>query len=415
MMKKYQIVTLGCRTNQYESQLFSDQLRKVGYVQAVDEEADLCIINTCSVTDHADSSSRAQIRKLARQHPQARLVVTGCMAQSAKESLLAIDERIEVLPNQNKNQLISFLFPDVPNCTVGSGGIERFEGHTRAFVKVQDGCNSFCSYCIIPFTRGRSLSRGIAEIISEVQTLIANGYREIVLTGVNLGDYEADGMILADLVREIDQLEGLVRLRLSSIDPTHVDEKLAEILLKGRCTCPNLHLVLRSGSDAILKRMNRKYSRSIYLQTVERLVQFNPDFTFTTDIIVGFPGESDADFAETLELVRQIKFAKVHIFPYSVRSGTRAADYEGILTSAVVQKRRDELHRLADRAAFEMRESFLNRTMDVLLENGEQDVLTGHTANFLSVEVLRGTHQPNEVVQVKLLENLTTGFKGKIV
>jgi threonylcarbamoyladenosine tRNA methylthiotransferase MtaB len=415
MMKKYQIVTLGCRTNQYESQLFSDQLRKVGYVQAVDEEADLCIINTCSVTDHADSSSRAQIRKLARQHPQARLVVTGCMAQSAKESLLAIDERIEVLPNQNKNQLISFLFPDVPNCTVGSGGIERFDGHTRAFVKVQDGCNSFCSYCIIPFTRGRSLSRGIAEIISEVQTLIANGFREIVLTGVNLGDYEADGMSLADLVREIDPLEGLVRLRLSSIDPTHVDEKLAEILLNGRCTCPNLHLVLQSGSDAILKRMNRKYNRSNYLQTVERLVQFNPDFTFTTDIIVGFPGESDADFAETLELVRQIKFAKVHIFPYSVRSGTRAAHYEGILTSAVIHQRRDELHRLADKTAFEMRESFLNRTMDVLLENGEQGVLTGHTANFLSVEVPRGTHRPNEVVPVKLLENLITGFKGKIV
>ncbi len=414
-MKKFLIVTLGCRTNQYESQLFSDQLRKIGYVPAVDEEADLCIINTCSVTDQADSSSRSQIRKLARQHPRARLIATGCMAQSAIEALLAIDNRIEVLPNQKKKQLISFLFPNENDPTDGVAAIERFDGHTRAFIKVQDGCNSFCSYCIIPFTRGRSSSRPAPEIIREAQSLIANGYQEIVLTGVNLGDYEADGICLADLVRSVDGLDGLKRLRLSSIDPTHVDEKLAEALLNGRSTCPNLHLVLQSGSDAILKRMNRKYTRELYLQTVERMIRVKPDFSFTTDAIVGFPGESDSDFAETIKLVRQVKFAKVHVFPYSVRSGTRAALFPCSLTTETIAKRRDELLQASAKAAYDFRETFLHRTMDVLLENGDGEMLTGHTENFLLVELPRNTHRPNDIVRVKLNKNCSAGFIGSVV
>jgi threonylcarbamoyladenosine tRNA methylthiotransferase MtaB len=414
-MKKFQIITLGCRTNQYESQLFSEQLRKIGYIPAADEESDLCIINTCSVTDQADASSLSQVRKAVRRHPHARIVVTGCMAASAIESLRAIDERLEVFPNQDKNQLISFLFPNAPDHLIGVRSIERFEGHTRAFVKVQDGCNSFCSYCIVPFTRGRSRSRGSTEILSEVRSLIAAGYREIVLTGVNLGDYEADGLSLAGLVRLVDRLDGLMRLRLSSIDPTHVDQELAEVLLSGRCTCPNLHLVLQSGSNAVLKRMNRKYTRELYLDTVERLVRVRSDFTFSTDVIVGFPGESDADFAETIDLVRQIKFAKVHVFPYSPRSKTRAAQFPNRITAEAIRQRRDELFQVAGKAAFDLRNMFLRQTMDVLLENGEGEFLTGHTGNFLTVNVPRGPHRPNDVVYVKLLENHSTGFKGIIV
>lgn len=412
-MKKFQIVTLGCRTNQYESQLFSEQLQKKGYIPAGEEEADLCVINCCGVTDQAEASSLRQIRLLARRHPHCRLIVTGCMPQHAKEKLEAIDKRIEVLPNADKGQLLSLLFPQESGCL--THGIERFDGHTRAFVKVQDGCNSFCSYCIIPMTRGRSRSRAAAEIIREIQSLIANGYREIVLTGVNLGDYEYCGIALADLVREVDCLEGMRRLRLSSIDPTHVDDDLANALLQGRHTCPSLHLVLQSGSNEILKQMNRKYTRELYLQTVERLIRSNPDFTFTTDVIVGFPGETDMDFAQTLDLVRQVKFAKVHVFPYSVRSGTRAALFSGSLPVEVIHQRRDELIQIAEKSAYELRQSFLGRTMEVLLEHGEGESLTGHTENFLTIETLSDGHSAGEFVQIALLENLSRVLKGKIL
>ncbi|MBF8263406.1 MAG: 2-methylthioadenine synthetase [Parachlamydiales bacterium] len=412
-MKKYHIATLGCRTNQYESQLFSDQLRRMGYEPAPEDEADLCIINTCSVTDSAEASSRRQIRNLARRHPNARLIVTGCMAESSQKAILAIDPRIEVFPNKDKEQLVSFLFPEEKNRTGLS--IERFDGHTRAFVKVQDGCNSFCSYCIIPYVRGRSRSRSVAEIIQEVRTLTANGYREIVLTGVNVGDYAADGASLADLVRAVDRVKGIQRVRISSIDPTDVNEDLAGAILNGLHTCPNLHLVLQSGSNVVLKRMNRKYSRQIFLKTVEGLVNKNKDFTFTTDVIVGFPNESEADFAETLDVVRQVRFAKVHVFPYSVRSRTRAALDPHPVPQDVIAQRKEELLRLADQVAFDLRQQYLHRTMDVLLEEGKGDVLSGHTSNFITVEVPRGSHGPNQLVQVEMLENSPDGIKGRIL
>lgn len=412
-MKKYHIATLGCRTNQYESQLFADQLRKLGWAPAEDEEADLCIVNTCTVTDQAEATSRRQIRNLVRRHRKARLLVTGCMAESSQDSLKALDPRIEVLPNKDKEGLISFLFPDEK--IVPERCIERFDGHTRAFVKVQDGCNSFCTYCFIPYVRGRSRSRPMAEIIKEVRGLTANGYREIVLTGVNVGDFEADGASLADLVRAVDRVKGVERVRISSIDPDDVDEDLAGAIINGLHTCPNLHLVLQSGSNVVLKRMNRKYSRQIFLKTAEALVQKNKDFTFTTDIIVGFPGESDADFADTLDVVRQVRFAKVHVFPYSVRSRTRAALYPNPVSAEIIGRRKDELLQLADQVAYDLRDRFLHRTMDVLLEEGSADVLRGHTANFLSVEVPRGSHRKNELVQVEMLENSPSGIKGRVL
>lgn len=411
-MKKYQIITLGCRVNQYESQLFSDQLRQIGYVPALNEPADLCIINTCSVTDQADATSRAQIRKVARKHPHARIIVTGCMAENASETLRSIDERIEWISNKDKRELISLIGSDLPELR---DGIERFDGHTRAFVKVQDGCNAFCSYCIIPYVRGRSRSRSVPTVVNEVRGLIANGYREIVLTGVNVGDYEADGNQLADLVRAIDALDGLDRLRISSIDPNHLDEKLMDAILKGRHTCSHLHMVLQSGSDAILKRMNRKYTRGQFLNIVERFVQTKSDFTFTTDIIVGFPGESESDFEQTLDVVRQVKFAKVHLFPYSVRSQTKAASFPDQIPAPIIQQRKERLQQVADQMAFEWRQRFLNRTEEVLLEEGDDVFLFGHTNHFISVQVLRGQNRPNELVFVELLKNGPTHIEGRVV
>lgn len=413
-MKRYKVVTLGCRTNQYESQAYSDQLRQMGYTQAQEgEEADLCIVNTCTVTESADSSSRHQIRNLLRANPNAKVAVTGCMAESAPEALKAIDPRIQLVSNLQKDQLISQVIPEEE--FFPEFNIQAFDAHTRAFVKVQDGCDSYCTYCTIPYVRGRSRSRKIDEVLVEVRGLIANGFKEIVLTGINIGDFDDEGKRLVDLVRMVDQVEGLKRLRISSIDPDEIDEPLSDAVLHGRHTCPSMHIVLQSGSNVILKRMNRKYTRQIFIETVERLVRLKPDFTVTTDIIVGFPGESDADFADTVEMVEKVQFAKIHMFPFSPRKKTRAALYPNRVPPEVITERKQILLRLAEKTSFKLRERFVGRTMSVLLENSEDSrpgFLCGHTANFLRVWVPQGLHKPNDLIDVKLVANEPDGLLG---
>lgn len=413
-MKKFKVITLGCRTNQYESQGYADQLRQMGYSQAEQgEEADLCIVNTCTVTDSADSASRHEIRSLIRDNPKAKLAVTGCMAESSPDAILAIDSRIQIVPNAKKEQLVDHMFPE--ESEFPEFRIEAFDGHTRAFVKVQDGCNSFCTYCIIPYVRGRSRSRQIADVRSEVEGLVAKGYKEVVITGINVGDFDGGGK-LADLVRAVDAISGLERLRISSIDPDEIDADLAGAVLQGRVTCPSMHIVLQSGSNVILKRMNRKYTRQIFLETVEMMKRINPDFTVTTDIIVGFPGESESDFAETVEIVEKVQFAKVHMFPYSPRKRTRAATYPNQVSPELMKQRKQTLLRLAEKTAFQLREQFIGRTMSVLLENDEKEgFISGHTPNFLRVWVPKGVHQPNDLVNVELCKNGPDGFVGRVV
>jgi len=412
-MKKFKVVTLGCRTNQYETQGYSDQLKKLGYAPAEDgEAADLCIVNTCTVTEGADSSSRHEIRSLLKAHPNAKLAVTGCMAESAPEAILGIDPRIEVVPNKEKERLLERMLPEE---TLPEFRIEAFDSHTRAFVKVQDGCNSFCTYCVIPYVRGRSRSRTIPEVVREVEGLVANGYKEAVITGINVGDFDGGGR-LADLVRAVDSVPGLKRLRISSIDPDEVDADLADAVMSGKTTCPSMHIVLQAGSNVVLKRMNRKYTRQIFLETVDRMRQKNPDFTVTTDIIVGFPGETEADFEETLDVVRQAKFAKVHMFPYSPRKRTRAALYPNRVPQETLQRRKQELLRLAEKTAFELRNGFVGRQMEVLIENEEKEgMLSGHTPNFLRVFLPKGNLKPNDLVQAALTENAPEGLYGRLV
>ena len=245
----YQIVTLGCRTNQYESQAYRDQLEMMGYSQAPEGAgADICIVNSCTVTESADARSRHQIRHLIRANPGARVVVTGCMAESAPEEIRAIDGVSLVVPNPEKESLVEQLFPEEE---VPEFSIRRFDAHTRAFVKVQDGCNSFCSYCIIPYVRGRSRSRKVPDILREVRDLVESGYKEVVITGINVGDFD-DGT-LADLIRAVDKVDGLERIRVSSIDPDEVDADLMDAILNGQKTCPSMHIVLQAGSNVTLK------------------------------------------------------------------------------------------------------------------------------------------------------------------
>ncbi len=420
--RKFKVVTLGCRTNQYESQAYADQLVRLGYFQAEEgEAADICIVNTCTVTESADSASRYQIRHLARENPGSKLVVTGCLAERLPQEIQAMPEVSLVVSNKDKEELLSQVFPDqeIPEFT-----IDHFAAHTRAFVKVQDGCNSYCTYCIIPYVRGRSRSRTVTEVVKEVGQLIANGYKEVVLTGINIGDFDGGPQEgepparLSDLIRAVDAVEGLCRLRVSSIDPDEVDADLADAILNGKKTCHSMHIVLQSGSNVILKRMNRKYTREIFLDTTEKLLKANPDFTFTTDIIVGFPGESEADFQDTLDIMGKVRFAKVHMFPYSERKRTRAALYPNKVSAPVINERKQRLLRLAEKIAFDLRSQFVGREMTVLTENEEGLVeghISGHTENFLTVCVPKADIKPNTLINVQLIENSPKGLIGKVI
>lgn len=324
-------------------------------------------------------------------------MVTGCLAERAPEELIGIGGVTHVVSNQKKEKLLDLVFDEgLPEFS-----IERFSAHTRAFVKVQDGCNSFCTYCIIPYVRGRSRSRDPESILREICELVENGYKEVVITGINVGDFEPS---LAALIRQVDEIDGLERIRLSSIDADEVDQDLQDAIIGGKKTCPSMHIVLQAGSNAVLKRMNRKYTRQMFLETVNRLRNACPDFTFTTDIIVGFPGETEEDHQETLDMIRKVRFAKVHMFPYSPRERTRAATYKDQVPHEVKMRRKQEVMRLSEQVAFELREQFVGRTMKVLMEgNG-----IGHTENFLPV-LLPG-RKANEIVEVKLKENTPEGF-----
>jgi threonylcarbamoyladenosine tRNA methylthiotransferase MtaB len=419
--KKFKVVTLGCRTNQYESQAYTDQLQTMGYRSAGEKEwADICIVNTCTVTESADSHSRHEIRQLARQHPNAKLVVTECFAERQPDAVKNIEGVTHVISNKDKENLLASLFSEEE---VPEFSIKHFDAHTRAFLKVQDGCNSFCTYCIIPYVRGRSRSRTIADVKREAEELIANGFKELVLTGINIGDFEGHPApeqrpnTLADLVRTIDELAGLERLRVSSIDPDEVNDELMEAILYGRKTCPSMHVVLQSGSNVILKRMNRKYTRQIFMETIDKLRTAEPDFTFTTDIIVGFPGETDRDFEDTLAVMRDVKFAKVHMFPYSERPRTRAALYPNKVSQEIIRQRKHEILRLSEKVAFELRQQYLGRRLSVLTENSDPcrtGEIFGHTGNFLSVWVQSGKLLPNQLVEVELFENHPSGLLGRI-
>lgn len=411
-MPTFKIVTLGCRTNQYESQAFADALVGKGFhVAGAEESADVCIVNTCCVTDTAEGKSLVLARRLRRENPHAKVVVTGCAVESLEAALQALG--VTVFANADKETLLQSLFPEMAWAPLM---IKGFQGHTRAFVKVQDGCNSFCSYCIVPYVRGRSRSRPMSAILTEIQGLVQAGHQEIVLTGVNLGDFRDGNNTLADLVRAVDGLAGIQRVRLSSLDPTDVDERLVEALISGQHTCPSLHLVLQSGSNAILQRMNRKYRRHEYFAVIERLRDRNPDFTFTTDAIVGFPGESEEDFQETLDVVRRVEFIHVHAFPYSPRPRTKAFSLPGRIPTDLVEDRKARLLVVAEEAALRWQERFLGRTLSVLTEEVTPPTpgwIGGHTPEFLNVWIPDGTPGANRITKVNITHNTSDGLVGK--
>ncbi len=371
------LVTLGCKVNQYESQYVKETLEINGYREAGDDElADLCIVNTCTVTGEGDAKSRTAIRRLHRRHPQAKIVVMGCYATRDPATIATLPGVTRVITDKAKiaDELRDFGVSEMP------AGITRFDDHQRAFVKVQDGCLLNCSYCIIPSVRPVVRSREIEAITREVSDLIASGYHEVVLTGVHLGHYgidlskgrpKSDWRRLWHLLDALESLPGQFRVRLSSLEAAEARDDLVRAMANSKRVVPHLHLCLQSGSDRILRAMKRRYSAAGFLRRVERIKAALDEPAFTTDVIVGFPGETDADFAATCDVTREVGFAKIHIFSYSPRAGTPAAGLTDAIAPQKMQERRERLAELERESAARYQRRLLGRTLDVLVEGAD--------------------------------------------
>lgn len=414
----FKVITLGCRTNQYESLAYKHQLQAMGWKEADDrvEDVDLVIVNTCTVTAQADKSSVTEIRRIHQKYPNAKIVTTGCAVQKNPKQFEALEGVSQVVSNMEKESLVDQIFPDLK---VPEFAMQYFDSQTRAFLKVQDGCNSYCSYCVIPFVRGRSRSRALESVLAEAKKVVSEGFKEIVLTGINIGDFdggnEKNPSTLAELVRAVDAIEGLKRLRISSIDPDEVDDDLLDAVINAKTTCPSMHIVLQSGSNSILQRMRRKYTKQIFIDTVRRLKEQMPNFTVTTDIIVGFPGETEEDHKDSCDLVKKISFAKVHVFPYSDREKTRASRFADKVSDQDKKRRRNELLKIADESARKERERYLGKELKVLLEQKLDDgMIKGYSENFLQVKVDSEGLRTNDIVLVKCIENLEDSLFGQV-
>ncbi|MCQ2551432.1 MAG: tRNA (N(6)-L-threonylcarbamoyladenosine(37)-C(2))-methylthiotransferase MtaB [Clostridia bacterium] len=407
--------TLGCKVNQYETQAMIEQFLARGHeLVSEDEFSDWYVINTCSVTNLADRKSRQYIRRMKKVNPDAMIAVTGCYAQISGQEIYDLPEVDIVIGMNEKHLIIDYLekgekaihiLPyEKLNRYVETGKVVSMESRTRAYVKVQEGCNRFCSYCIIPYARGPVRSRKVEDVVGEARGLIESGFKEIILTGINTALYGEEG--IETLIKEISNIPGDFRIRLSSLEPTVVNADYVKRLLKYPKLCHHLHLSLQSGSDEVLSRMNRRYTRDEYLKIVKVLKDFDPCYGITTDIIVGFPGESEEDFLDSLDMVNKVEFCKVHAFQYSKRPGTKAAQFRDQIPSPVKKERSERLISLGDRPFLEKNIGTVRR---VLFEEDN----AGYTDNYIKVYVDEGPM--GEFADVMLDEIYEDGLKGHIV
>lgn len=398
-------ITLGCKVNQTESEALAQLFRNNGY-EVVDssEEASVVVVNTCTVTNTGDAKSRQVIRRMIKAHPDAFVVVMGCYAQTAPGEVLNIEGVDLVLGTQDRGKILE-LIDQVQQAKKPQSNVRAIweavefeelplmegESRTRATLKIQEGCNKFCTYCIIPYARGPVRSRIPANAIAEAEKLVAAGYKEIVLTGIHTGSYGEDlgaDWNLARLVKELANIPGLYRLRLSSIEPMEFTPDLIEVILSSPAVCPHLHIPLQSGSDSVLARMKRPYTIREFKKLIEEFKRKLPGIAITSDVIVGFPGESEEDFQNSLEFVRSCGFAGVHVFPYSKRKGTPAANYTEQLPNKVKEQRVKELMDVVRQSQEAYIEEFLGQKVEVLLERISEDgTATGHTRNYIQVHL----------------------------
>jgi threonylcarbamoyladenosine tRNA methylthiotransferase MtaB len=415
-MPRASLHTIGCRLNHAETALLGDQLRRRGYeLIEFGQRTDVVVVNTCSVTDNAEADCRSLIRKIRRTSPDAFVAVTGCYAQTGVDVLQQMEGIDLIVGTQYKMELPRYLTslerrpaPEVLHTRTVSRDDFTLEGigdyqETRANLKVQDGCNFMCSFCIIPFSRGHERSRRPEDILREAEGLVGRGHREVVVTGVNVGRFRCDGLSLADVIRLLESIPGLDRIRISSIEPTTISDEILERMAGPSKLCRYLHVPLQSGDDGILRAMNRRYTAQEYARFIEKAVRTVPDLGIGTDLMVGFPGETDAVFANTRALAADLPFAYFHVFSYSLRPGTAAAKFAGTVPSATVKARSQELCALSRAKRMQFYHRYLGQTVSVLFETRSRSGLfTGLTDNYIRVGAPADDDLSNQVRSVRL-------------
>lgn len=405
--------TLGCKVNQYETEAMEEMFEKNGYtIVGEDDYSDVYVINTCTVTNLSDRKSRQFIRKSKKNNPAAIVAVVGCYSQVSPEEVETIEDVDVIIGTSERNRIVELCEEAAStkrriNIVRSVKTYKEFEkinidevkSRTRAFVKIQDGCNQFCSYCIIPYARGPIRSREFGDIEEEVKKLAKAGFKEVVLTGIHVASYGKDlkRESLAEVIDKISMIEGIERIRLSSLEPTLIDEGFMEIMTKSPKICDHFHLSLQSGSDTVLERMNRKYTAGEYRDKVRLIREYLPDAGITTDIIVGFPGETEDEFMETFRFVEEIGFSRIHVFKYSPRKGTPAATMENQVHGEVKNRRSELLIALGDRLSEEFNRRYLESTKDVLYEEHTKrdiNIYEGYTSNYIRVK----TPSPYDII-----------------
>ncbi len=420
-MKKVAFITLGCKVNQYETNSMIQQFQQKGYeIVEHTERADIYIVNTCTVTNMSDRKSRQMLRRVKELNHKAMVVACGCYVQVAKEEVEKLDEIDLVLGNNEKRQIVEIIeryqkevnkqieIEDVMHQKeyVELGEIVYTE-KTRAVIKVQDGCDRFCSYCIIPYARGRVRSRKPEKVIAEIEKIAQNGIKEVVITGIHIASYGKDfkeKYELIDLLEKINQVEGIKRIRLGSIEPLLITEEFVERLSKLEKICHHFHLSLQSGCDETLKRMNRRYTTQEFEEIVKRLRECYKDVILTTDIIVGFPGESQEEFETTYEFLQKIKFYKMHVFKYSPRKGTKAAQMEGQIEGKEKEERSQRLIELSNKNEKEYHEKYIGKEVEVLLEEEKNGYYQGHTKNYIMAMIESKEKLENKLITAKCIK-----------
>lgn len=409
------IKTLGCKVNTYESELIHNLFIRKGYVYSKDN-AEVYVINTCTVTNMSDRKSRQIINTTRRDNKNAIIVVCGCFSQNAFNSgrLDEIDADI-IIGNKDKSKIVEYVedyiknkrkttkFYNMDEVEFENMELDSMEGRTRAFVKIEDGCENFCTYCIIPYVRGKVRSKSHEMVIEEVTNLVNKGYKEVVLTGIHTGHYVDKDYNFEHLLRDLVNISGLLRLRISSIEINELTDGVLDIFSKSDVLVPHLHIPLQSGSDHILKEMNRKYDKEYFINRIEYIKSIKKDVSITTDVITGFPGETDMEHLESMETIKKIGFTKVHVFPYSDRYNTVASKMSNKVDGNVKKERVKDLLMLSDELENSFNSKFYGRVLPVLIEEEKDSYFYGHTANFIRVKV-SGNYKHNEIYNIKLSE-----------
>lgn len=431
--KKVSFITLGCKVNQYDSDAMRTLFIHRGYKPVEHSEvADVYIINTCSVTSIGDRKSRQVIRKIRRNNPDAVIAATGCYAQVAPEELEKMGDVDVIVGHQNRNKIVDYIeeaekSEKTVNAVKDIMAIREYENLTvdpegevkaRAFVKVQEGCDNYCTFCIIPYARGRLKSRKQEDAVDEIKKLIEKGYREVVLTGIHLGNYGKDlrnGTSLSTLVSELLKIPNLLRIRLGSIESVELSDELINIIKNEKRVCHHLHLPLQSGSDAVLKSMNRHYRLRQYKDLIAMLREKIPNLALTTDLIVGFPGETEENFKETLNTLHELKFSAIHVFPFSKRTGTPAAMYPNQITNEEKKKRVHRVQELEKKISKEFRSEFLNKIVHVLAENKKEEYFEGFSDEYIRVTIKGENVKRGHLYSVIVEEVTDEGLIGRVI